>query len=658
MMAPGEDERLWSVALIVFLSHWCFSVIIMIENFFLYFYCIVLPGSNQALLYARQFFMCLPFLQIEHIAVALGCGLIGGALWRWAVTRWGFLLCFTALNAYLVLNQIGYRIFFTHLHPGATGGQVRLSTLEALAGSALAEADWLTVLNIPLILLATVASGSPRLRTWLAGRFSRLTSRERPHPLLVGGGWGYLGGMLFFAIIIETNHNLERHPVLNLLVSPPDVNVVLSETALPAELPQRLVFGQSQESDQTKAALQRAQAEIRATHSRANVILIVLESIGTKQIFRPDRQGGLDPQLVPNLARLSQNSVVFDSIYTTFPATTHAHVPLMTGGRTITWGNVFQELSAPYSGSTLPRVFKQGGYHTGFVSSSDTTFANLGPYLRSTGFDYFFGAYQLSPDERAQSALNSWGVVEEVMLARTLHWLDTISAAERPFLLQWLTLATHHPYSTPADYPAPFGEGERRSRYWNALHYTDAMVGRLIDALAERSLLEDTLILVTGDHGEGFGQWHEGNFIHGAHLYEESVKTFLMVSTPGTHHAPSPPLIVHRIGSLGDILPTVLALTGMSAAAVPGQDLFSPAYTPQPVFFQNTHLPKRWGLRDGQWKFIAPISGTEVELYDLEADPDEQVNIADIYPEKIQRYRQLCTQWHLTSNADYVALLR
>ena len=184
------------------------------------------------------------------------------------------------------------------------------------------------------------------------------------------------------------------------------------------------------------------------------------------------------------------------------------------------------------------------------------------------------------------------------------------------------------------------------------------MVGRLLDALAERGLLEDTLIPVTGDHGEGFGRWHDGNFAHGPHLYEESVKTFLMVSTPGLHYAPSPPLMAHRVGSFGDLLPTVLSLTGIGAVAVPGQDLFSPAHTPRPVFFQNTHLSKRWGLRDGQWKFIAPISGAEVELYDLVADPDEQVNSADRHPKKIRRYRQLCTQWYLTQKADYVALLK
>ena len=418
MISPDEDEPLWPVALIVFLSHWCFSVIIMIENFVLYFYAIVVPGSNQASLYAKQFFVCLPFLQFEHIAVALGCGLIGGVLWRWAVTRWGFLLCFTTLNAYLVLNQIGYRIFFTHLHPSATGGQIRLSALEALAGSVLAEADWLTLLNIPLVLLATVVCRSPRLRAWLAGRFSRLTSRARPRPLLVGGGGVYLGGMLFFAISIETNHNLERHPILNLLVSPPDANVVLSETALPTEVPRRLVFGQFQEPAQTQAALQRVWTDIRTTRPRPNVVLIVLESVGTKQIFRSDGQGGLDPQLVPHLARLSQNSVIFDSIYTSFPATVRAHVPLMTGGRTITWGSVSDELSAPYGGPTLPRVFKQGGYQTGFVSPGDLTFANLGPYLQSTGFDYLFSAQQLSQNERERYALNSWGAVEEVALDR------------------------------------------------------------------------------------------------------------------------------------------------------------------------------------------------------------------------------------------------
>ncbi len=434
--------------------------------------------------------------------------------------------------------------------------------------------------------------------------------------------------------------------------------MVLPDTALSTPLPTGLVFGQAAESAQTPQALQGLHTAIRTHLPRPNVVLIVLESVGTKQLFRADRSGKLDPQVVPNLARLSERSLIFDSIYTIFPATVYAHVPLMTGGRSITHGNVFDELSASYGWPTLPRVLQQNGYRTGFVSASDLTFANLGPYLRSTGFEYFFfGATQLPRNERKQAALNSWGAMEEVALTKALHWLDTIAASEQPFFPQWLTLATHHPYSTPADYPELFGEGEenRRSHYWNALHYTDAMVGRLIDGLAARGLLDNTLVLVTGDHGEGFGQWHNGAFSHGPHLYEEHVKTFLMVST---RHAPAPPVMVDRIGSFGDILPTLLSLLGMDAVAVPGQDLFSPAYTPRPVFFQNTHLPRRWGLRDGQWKFIAAINGTETELYDLTTDPDEQVNLAPAYPAHIQTYRQLCTHWYLTQNADYVALLK
>ena len=139
MISHGEDERLWPVVLIVFLGHWCFSIMIMIENFFLYFYSIVLPGSTQASLYVRQFFVRLPFLQLEYITVALGCGMIGGVLWRWALSRWGVLLFFfTALNAYLVLNQIGYRVFCPLRGQGPLVSLLERSPLHRCDGRALA----------------------------------------------------------------------------------------------------------------------------------------------------------------------------------------------------------------------------------------------------------------------------------------------------------------------------------------------------------------------------------------------------------------------------------------------------------------------------------------------------------------------------------------
>ncbi len=185
LWAYCADEDVWPVALIVCLSHWCFSIIIQIENFLLYFYSVVVPGSNQASLYAKLFFVSLPFFQFEHLAVALGCGLVGGGLWRWTVGRWGFLLFFTGLNTYLVLNQIGYRLFFTHLHLSAAGGPIRLSGLEALAGSALAEVDWLTLLNIPLMLGATVVCGCAPPA--LAGASVLCRPGARPPPPAAGG---------------------------------------------------------------------------------------------------------------------------------------------------------------------------------------------------------------------------------------------------------------------------------------------------------------------------------------------------------------------------------------------------------------------------------------------------------------------------------------
>ena len=652
MISQRAVAPVWPAALAAFLVHFFFSIIVQVENYLFY---VVSPRSD--LVDIGAFFIRLPFLQLEHAAVALGLGLLAVVMWPVHLARWLFLIIFTLLNAYLVLNQINYHVFFIHLHPSLVEGQVALSDLPDVAGSAAAEADFLTILNILLVLGGTLVVANARLRDGLARLSSQLVYREQPRfstrfvfTLLV---LGYLGGSLVVSKTY-TNYNLEHHPLVSLFISPSDVEIPPPGTEFAETLPNALVFGRYGESPQTKETLQRIQTELRTALPRPNVILVVLESVGSKQILQ---QKGFDPKLTPNLAQLSQNSVIFDSLYTTFPGTVRAHLTLETGGLTITWGSVFRELVYSFLGPTLPRNLKQHGYQTGFVTSGDLHYENMDVYITDIGFDYLFEAGQLSKSEREQHYLHSWGVQEEVLHDRAITWLDSVTTEGEPFFLQLLTVATHHPYSTPDSYSAPFEGDGRQPRYWNALHYTDTVLGRLIDDLEKRELLEDTLILVTGDHGQAFGQLHERNLTHKNYLYEENVKTFLMVSSPVIRHPTTLPLVTDRIGSLGDVMPTLLALTDDPSVSAPGQNLFSSNYTPRPVFFHKNAHPELWGLRDGQWKFITKKIGEESELYDLESDPDEQVNIAQQYPQRLEAYRKLCTQWYLTQNADYVALL-
>jgi hypothetical protein len=178
----------------------------------------------------------------------------------------------------------------------------------------------------------------------------------------------------------------------------------------------------------------------------------------------------------------------------------------------------------------------------------------------------------------------------------------------------------------------------------------------MFEQMDRRGLLEDTLILLVGDHGEAFGNRHRGNLIHKNFLYEENLRSFLVLLAPGLVKG----LIVsERVATMGDVLPTVLRALGAEPVDIPGQSLWPSDYEPRPVFFhKNTH-PELWGLHDGQWKFVAHRSGEKhAELYDLHLDPEEQENRVYLHPERVELYDRLCAKWFAVANRRFVERLR
>ncbi len=218
-----------------------------------------------------------------------------------------------------------------------------------------------------------------------------------------------------------------------------------------------------------------------------------------------------------------------------------------------------------------------------------------------------------------------------------------------------MTVATHHPYGAPSDYHAPFPGKDDRSQYLNAIHYTDHAVGLLIDMLARKGLLEDTLIAVTGDHGEAFGDLHKLNFVHKNFINEENIRSFLLLS--GARWGLTEPVRSSRIAANGDIMPTLLAYVGAPDPSLPGRDLLAESLELRKVFFFKNALPEQWGLRDGKWKFVGEIRTGKAELYDLSKDPQEQTNLAVQEKARVEQYAALCEEWFIRSDAEYTARL-
>ena len=558
-------------------------------------------------------------------------------------------LLLTMMNLYVILNQVSVKVFFSHFNFTFLDGTP--VSIAPLLGSFLHELDGNFAINLVL-----VAAISTVIHHQLHGRPLALFTRHSSHSeflVIVAAAL-----LLAFDLASDDPHVpevLRTHPVqalwtsLNqavghdhLTLGTTDRSAVLRRIA--AELP----------LDEPAAPPESAQVFDHLQHqlAGANLILVVLESVGSMQLL--PRHGHPDARITPFLADAFGHSIVFDTLYSVFPATVRSHLAIHTGGLTLTWGSIKRDLTYPYRGPTLARILQQAGYQTGVFSSQSLQFENMDEFYQAAGFETIFEFGRLPEEKQQQYRLSSWGGEEFHTLSQLFAWLDNRDR-HRPFFASLLTVASHHPYLAPRGYPGPNKEtGNRFQRYQNTLHYIDLVIKTLFSKLADRNLTDRTLVALIGDHGQAFGRYHSQNYTHKHYLYEENVKNFLWLINPA---APSTGMISHRIGSMGDVMPTLLALLGVTPPPATHRNLFLPPPTVQPVYFFKNSFPEKWGLRLGQWKYIENIRGDTTELFRLDRDPHEQNNLADRYPDVLPWFRRLVQSWYLRTNDRFVAQL-
>lgn len=572
-------------------------------------------------------------------------GVALGALWLvWPgaaspFARAGYLALFTATSFYLALDPIAYRFFGDHLRPSLYEGS--LATAGGLSASVGAAVDRVVIANL---------FGALVLSAWLFRRLARVDRPAHLRGILIA----LVGGTSLAAAVgalAPRDETLGRDPFVTLLR---DLAGRDRAPAIASATETRLWdlrFGSFRESAADAAALRASFAGLRTLPPSPNVLFVVLESVGARAVSRMlDTPDG--PRLAPTLAALAQRGTLFDTVYDVFPSTLRTHVPLATGGPTVTWGSILDQTARPYRGPTMVGAFHAAGYRTGLFSAGRLDVENLGRFYQGLGYDRLFDFATAPPDFVRAARVSSYGGDEDAVRGLATSWLDE---GRGPFWMQFLTISSHHPYEIPAGAPAAVPGDTPREKYESAIAYTDAVLGRLLDDLRARGALERTLVVVTGDHGEAFGDLHPGNVVHKRALYDENVRTFLLVSAPGLA---VPPARSHRIGSVGDALPTVLAAAGLPPANVPGQSLFGDAYTPRIAYFHKNAHPPAWGLRDGEWKFVERMIGDpSPELYDLGQDPDELKNVAAAHPDRIALYSRLCASWTMTTEAEFARRL-
>ena len=366
-----------------------------------------------------------------------------------------------------------------------------------------------------------------------------------------------------------------------------------------------------------------------------NVVVVTLDTL------RADHLGayGFSEVATPAIDSLADDGVLFENAHSTTPLTLPAHTSMFTGNYPLRHGVIDNGgFLVPEEAETLAEVLGGAGYRTGGFVAAYVLDAR---WRIDQGFDHYVDDF----DVRGQRVIAMGGVQRPAseVVDHALDWLDETPlatpprsserASEQPFFM-WLHMYDPH---APYDPPEPYKSRYPGRPYLGEVAYTDAQVGRLLEELRRRELLDSTLVVLTADHGESLGGHGEAQ--HGFFIYDEAMHVPLIMRLPfgdfGGRRRPEQVSIV-------DIMPTVLEIIGMDhdlqfqgRSLVPlmqsgsgSEDVTGKRYIYSESWYARLHYG--WShlraLRDERYKLIL---SSAPELYDLREDPDEQHDLAD-----------------------------
>lgn len=402
----------------------------------------------------------------------------------------------------------------------------------------------------------------------------------------------------------------------------------------------------------------------RLEASGPNLVLVVIDTL------RADRlsQYGHEADTSSSLHRVTDSATRFDECYSPAPWTAPAVASIFTGLAPGRHGVDAAGDALPTGTPTLASELQAAGWQTAAISFNPHVTRAAG---FAAGFDDFLsyrGLAKRAPDVRA-------------MTRRALEWIDE-RRPDTPFFLYLQPMNVHGPYRVPPDAAdrllgRPPREGftffgplmkdlmnegriERRAevgpdmltsleeQYDTAIRHTADELAVFFDALAERGLFDDSLIVVTSDHGEEL--FDHGGFAHRYSLYREVLRVPLFVREPGQREL----RIVSEPVSIVDLRATLAALLGLPhAEGMDGHSLVpllrgrsEPALANRPFVAQATNHKRFVGrsIRRRNDELIVVERSydglrDDVRLYDLEADPGQQHDLSHQRPELVRTLR-------------------
>ncbi len=402
----------------------------------------------------------------------------------------------------------------------------------------------------------------------------------------------------------------------------------------------------------------------------------------------------------PNIDRLAGESVDFRNAVSGYPMCAPMRASLFTGKYPSSTGMVINELRVMPDPDAFGHVLENHGYHTGYIGkwhlfgknhSLPQQFCPPGPYR--LGFDGEWAAFNFNHhyykgfyfrDKFEKIDIDGFEPHEQTNMA--IDFMKKSGEADKPFALFLSFGVPHDPWhwdncpetfnqlfrETPFPNPPNYQDGQ--ARYWNKnfdekwfitkwkphleqfrqvyhaqVASLDWNIGRLVKALKDMNLEENTIFVFSSDHGEMFGAHGR---IQKKIFYDEAVRIPFLVRWPG--HLQS--RVVDACLDVPDMMPTLLTLMGVPVPdSVEGMDLSHvtlgrPGPEPEAAFMQGMGHTYQWvngdewrALRDKQFTYAVMRADKSEYLFDNLADPYQQRNLVSdpSYAATLKHFREM-----------------
>lgn len=412
--------------------------------------------------------------------------------------------------------------------------------------------------------------------------------------------------------------------------------------------------------------------------ARPNVVFVFADQLRGCSVG----YAGQEPVQTPHIDRFADSGSIFNHAVSMIPVCGPYRACLVTGRTPLTTGVVINDIALKTSEISVADAFKAGGYDTAYIGKwhldgPDRT-APVPPGERRQGFDFWMGAnfehnYHRSHFTDNDGEIRQWeGWDADAQTTETINYFDSHKDSGKPFCLFLSWGPPHHPYRlAPQEYLDLYNPADIKGRpncpdvpredlwgYYAQTTFLDDQFQRILDALDERGMADDTILVFTSDHGDMHGS-------HGVYKkqwpWSEATLVPFVVRYPGV--VPAGARFDFPI-SVIDIMPTLLGLAGVPVPdTVEGVDL-SPfirgdrndppesvlIMNPCPFSIGDSRGPDQYpdfkgmrfeyrGVITDRYTYVRTIDKPWL-LYDNKSDPYQMANLIDL-PEHAETQRHL-----------------